>query len=190
MGFVPDGTEVSRQSTMFREQCAVACEILTAEPFRATFADITGLWDVNRGTVWQHVEKFKEYNNNPGKMDGSALYGDIYEDLAKLTVDRDDRARPLTCAEIRRPLADYKGICIGHDKLCCLFHRLPRVFPVEATAMEEMRMKVTDEQILRHIGDLSSQINSVPAHFVFIMGEMSHQDWADRMDDFCDVSAE
>jgi FKBP-type peptidyl-prolyl cis-trans isomerase (trigger factor) len=55
---------------------------------------------------------------------------------------------------------------IGHDLPDHTLHREIRERLVEAKPTEEMQLEVTNEQILRHIANLSSQINGVPAHFV------------------------
>jgi hypothetical protein len=56
--------------------------------------------------------------------------------------------------------------------------------------MEAARTEVTAAQISTYMGELSSNIDGVPAHFVFNMDEVGHQDWADRMDTHCYVPAE
>jgi hypothetical protein len=55
--------------------------------------------------------------------------------------------------------------------------------------MEELRIQVTDDQILSSLGDLSSLLNCAAARFILNMDEMGYQDWADRMDSFCSLSA-
>jgi hypothetical protein len=46
--------------------------------------------------------------------------------------------------------------------------------------MEDKRMEVTPEQIYEHFGHLIAVLEDIPAHFVFNLDEMGHQDWADR----------
>jgi hypothetical protein len=37
-------------------------------------------------------------------------------------------------------------------------------------------MSVTDEQVIAYLTDLHKSVDGVPAHFVFNMDEMGHQD--------------
>jgi hypothetical protein len=48
-----------------------------------------------------------------------------------------------------------------------------------ATPMDGQRMAVTDEQIIDYLTELHKSITGVPAHFVFNMDEMGHQEAAD-----------
>jgi hypothetical protein len=44
--------------------------------------------------------------------------------------------------------------------------------------MDGQRMSVTDEQVIAYLTDLHKSVSGVPAHFVFNMDEMGHQDMA------------
>jgi hypothetical protein len=53
--------------------------------------------------------------------------------------------------------------------------------------MEDKRTEVTAEQIAAYFQLAASLIDGVPAHFVFNMDEMGHQEWADRQTRTCFV---
>jgi hypothetical protein len=55
--------------------------------------------------------------------------------------------------------------------------------------MEEKRMELAHEEVLDHIARLIGFVEGVPAHVVFNMDEMGHQDWDDRQKKMCIVSA-
>jgi hypothetical protein len=56
--------------------------------------------------------------------------------------------------------------------------------------MDELRTEVTEDQISTDLAELSANIDRVPAHFIFNMDEVGHQDWADRTDTYCSVPAD
>jgi hypothetical protein len=53
--------------------------------------------------------------------------------------------------------------------------------------MEAMRVAVSSEQIEEFFGEAFRIIQGVPAHFIFNMDEMGHQEWADRQEMVCVV---
>jgi hypothetical protein len=53
--------------------------------------------------------------------------------------------------------------------------------------MEDKRIHVTIEQIQEYFQHAAAVLDGVPAHFVFNMDEMGHQDWADRQTKTCYV---
>jgi hypothetical protein len=56
--------------------------------------------------------------------------------------------------------------------------------------MEEKRLEVTPEEIAEYFQRASEALDGVPAHFVFNMDEMGHQEWADKQTRTCYVPSE
>jgi hypothetical protein len=56
-----------------------------------------------------------------------------------------------------------------------------------ATPMDGQRMAVTDEQVIAYLTELHNAVSGVPAHFVFNMDEMGHQEAADAKQKKCVV---
>jgi hypothetical protein len=53
--------------------------------------------------------------------------------------------------------------------------------------MEERRLQVAHEDVEAYFGRLDEALQDVPAHFVYNMDEMGHQEWADRPEKVCYV---
>jgi hypothetical protein len=53
--------------------------------------------------------------------------------------------------------------------------------------MDGQRMSVTDEQVIAYLTDLHKSVDGVPAHFVFNIDQMGHQDAADAKPRKCVV---
>jgi hypothetical protein len=56
----------------------------------------------------------------------------------------------------------------------------PRIKARRGVPMEEKRLQVAPEQITAHFAHRFEFVQGVPAHFVFNMDEIDHQEWADK----------
>jgi hypothetical protein len=68
--------------------------------------------------------------------------------------------------------------------------RDPRIRSCRGVPMEEKRLEVTPEEIAEYFRRASEALDGVPAHFVFNMDEMGHQEWADKQTRTCFVPSE
>jgi hypothetical protein len=60
------------------------------------------------------------------------------------------------------------------------FNRDPRIKARERHPMEDKWLQVTNEHPMEHFHELLEVVSGVPADFVFDIGEMGHQNWADK----------
>jgi hypothetical protein len=176
-------------STSFREQCAHACRILRIEhdppvPFQI----IATLFNVDRGTIWNHWRTYRSRQNEVGIAGRPST---LTRDELDITIETVIRAflerRPLTLPEIGAIIRSKFNKVILPDTLYHALTRDSRIRPCKAEPIDERRAQVSDDAIREYFSTLFTTVSGAPAHFVFNMDEMGHQTWADAQQTVCFV---
>jgi hypothetical protein len=107
LGTILDSRDLYLASTPFRQQCVIACELLTPEPLDAPFLEIAHLWSVTSGTVSYHVKKFIRHGIHPGTNGRPPTFTlEAHQYLVDLILDPSQLVRPLSSVETQQRLAD------------------------------------------------------------------------------------
>jgi hypothetical protein len=104
------------------------------------------------------------------------------DEVSNFIVNAYQNRNPVTAKAIQAFIMDQYGIHIQNNTLHHVLSKLDRFTTVVAHPMEEKRIYVTDEAIIQYFCLFSQLLNGVPAHFIFNMDEMGHQEFADAND--------
>jgi hypothetical protein len=175
-----------------RTQVFIAYQILHPNHIPAVPLSVIGrLFQVSKNTIRDHVKNYKKYGDEEGKSGRRPILPpEAHEQLIQYILESQAVGHPRTMGEIREYIEATWEVEIDRDTVWRSLARDPRIKSCDARPMEDKRLAVTDEQIEEHFHKLVNLVSGVPAHFVFNMDEMGHQDWADRQTNTCYVSSE
>jgi hypothetical protein len=94
---------------------------------------------------------------------------------------------PWTINELRNFTYTEFRVEISANTLYHVMAREPDIRACRAIPMDQSRIQVPVEDIRAHFQSLWNNISGAPAHFVFNMDEMGHQEWADAPEKVCFV---
>jgi hypothetical protein len=186
---VLEADEGFRSSSTLREQCFHACRILRHgrdEPVPYSF--IGALLNIDKSTVRKQERKlddpvqFSASAGRPRLLDGPTL-----ESLRQHVIARDEQRCPPSLSEISRFLKSEFGLAILPNTLSHILQRDPAIKSCKGVPIDAKRIEVTIDQIRDYFSRLFAPVSGAPAHFVFSMDEMGHQEWADAPDKVCFV---
>jgi hypothetical protein len=180
--------ETFRSAQTPRERCYWACEILRVGDSPISFKCIGDLLGVDKGSVRRWWRKFKDVGNekqSPGRH--TVLDPEEHECIVSEILERFQNKRPITVWEICRIIQDRWDKVMIPDTFYRIMQRDGRVKTCCAQPIEDVRLQVTDEDILSYFGKLYQYVSGIPAHFVLNMDEMGHQPFADAKDIVCFV---
>jgi hypothetical protein len=179
-------------SKSFREQCFHACRILHEQHVPPVpFSVIAKAFSITKGSLKSHLKAFSHHLNNclpAGRH--AVLTAEQLTSTVEFILQRFKAKRPPKIGEVRAFIDDNFQIDVSCNTLHHILRRDPRVRAVHARPMEDKRLHVTPEQIQAHFTAMFEQISGVPAHFIFNMDEMGHQDWADAHETVCFVPSD
>jgi hypothetical protein len=175
-----------------RERCAHACRVLRLEHTPETPYELIGqLLELKGGTVRKHWQKYKkQLNADLVRGRKSILSVDQMTSVVNFLRSSFEKGEPATIVEACRFIRDEFGIEVIPNTLQHALARDGRTKPLPAHPMEDSRMAVTIEQIEHYFDWITEALTGTPAHFVFNMDEMGHQDWADAHTKICYVPSE
>jgi hypothetical protein len=185
----PEADEDFLASTSVIEQYYHACRILRDErPDPTPYSVIGALFAVNKGTIRKQVQKFKDGMQLSAVIGRPSIFAeDQLEHVKRKIIEQYDAKCPMSIAGIGKFISSEFGLNILPNTLHHILARDPTIKSCKATAMDAKRTEVTAEQIQAHFATLFATLSGAPAHFVFNMDEMGHQEWADAPDNGCVV---
>jgi hypothetical protein len=177
------------QSTTFREQCFYACRVLR-ETFLPVvpYAVIGRLFNVDGGTIRFHRNAYKERGNaiaNAGRP--ATLTREQLDATVQMIVQSYHARKPVTIVHVKEFIWDTFGIEIVPNTLHHILDRDPRIKSCKANPMDKDRMDVSIEAVRNWFIYAAQELQGIPAHFLFNMDEMGHQNWADAAQTHCYV---
>jgi hypothetical protein len=97
--------------------------------------------------------------------------------------------QPATHRELREFIGHQWGVFVLPNTLCHIVAGIDGIRSCTAFPMEVERMNVPDQAVYHWFSKLRDRFRdlNVPAHFVFNMDEMGHQDYADAKEKTCIV---
>jgi CRP-like cAMP-binding protein len=169
------------QARTWREQIGICLSEFRASWPLVPFAKIGDVFGVTRGTISNQMERFMEQGGEKGKIGRPPLLSrvqreEVFEEIQKGY----QKGKPLTMGQILDHIAREHEVLIDRTTLLHIMSEDGRIKPCIANPMEDKRLAVTVEQIAEYFEVLERSVQGKPAHFVFNMDEMGHQDWADR----------
>jgi hypothetical protein len=188
-GLRADETFMNAQTA--REQCYHACRILRLERVPAIpYSMIGRILDLDKGTVQRHFRKaIAHMADLPQNGRPPIISHEEQEQLITAIQEAYDARRPMTIGEVHYYIETRFHKSIDRNTLMHMLRREPRLRSCHGIPMEEARVDVTAEVIWDFFRRAMEVVEGVPAHFVFNMDEMGHQDWADRKVVTCIVPA-
>jgi hypothetical protein len=172
-----------------RERCYHACRILrdgNTDPI--PYHIIGDLLGLNGGTVAKNQAKFRIQGATIKSVGRPTILAhDEYEEVVKKIVSGYEQHAPMTVNEICVMIRDRWNKEMIPDTFYHIAKKDVRLKSCAAVPMENMRLAVTEQDILTHFTSLRNVIEDAPAHFVFNMDEMGHQPWADALTMTCFV---
>jgi hypothetical protein len=146
------------------------------------------LFNVSKGTIRWHYKTYlaqAERQRSNGRP--SILSAEERDDLIGCIAAGYANNRAWTMRDIVGHISDRYGKKMDANSIRHMLDRDPRVKSCTGVPMEEKRLQVTAEDITAYFHRLAEVLDGVPAHFVFNMDEMGHQEWADRQEQVCYV---
>jgi hypothetical protein len=179
--------EVFMRSENVREQCAHACRVLREnhQPV-VPFSVIGRLLGLDKSTVrkeWKLWTMGRTNALSPGRH--ALLNIEMRAEIASWIEEKWSAHQPATHRQLRLFVSEKWGISILPNTMSHIVRNIPEIRSCVASPMEAERMNVPDEEISAWFRKLQESIDGVPAHFVFNMDEMGHQDYADAKDKVC-----
>jgi hypothetical protein len=131
---------------------------------------------IAKGTVEYHFKRYADVGADAGRWSRPPLLGDEREPVE----DAYRRGIPWTIAEILDFIQEGSLEPVDKNSVYHWLQREPRIKSCRGVPMEDHRIAVTPDAILDYFQRAIATIDGVPAHFVFNLHEMGHQEWADR----------
>jgi hypothetical protein len=167
-------------SETFREQCAHACGVLREKFVPVVpYATIGQLFGVKAPTVSYHWKQFLQ-NGNVVEEAGRhpLLTPERLTELVAVITESYENRRPMTMSEIKQFIAKKYQFFVRSNTMYHILAAEPRIRSCEALPIDTCRLGVTP-QAIQDFERLAVALEGVPAHFVFNMDEMGHQEFAD-----------
>jgi hypothetical protein len=179
------------EASTIREQCHHACRLLRDEHVPVVpYSVIRRLLQMNKGDIIFHCKQYKALGEMAGRNGRPPLLStDQHEAIVAYLTDAYERGIPCTLHDISRFIEAEFHVALDHNTIHHLIDRDPRIRSIRGVPMEDKRVEVSPEAVIRYLADLAGVIQGMPAHFVFNMDEMGHQEWADRQERTCYVPA-
>jgi hypothetical protein len=138
---------------------------------------------VKREWMW-----WKDIKNERRDVGRHALLNDCQmTELMHYVRSRYEGHNPATIRDLIVFCRNRFDIAVPSNSMAHIIAHHPELECQWATPMDGQRMAVTDEQVIRYLMELHKLVTGVPAHFVFNMDEMGHQDAADAKPRKCVV---
>jgi hypothetical protein len=184
-----EGDESFTISKSIPEQYINAFRILRAErPDPVPYSVLGDLFNVNKGTVRKQVLKYQDRLQTTLSTGRPTLLNEAQiAHLRQEIIDQYEKRSPKSISELVQFIRTEFGIPILPNTLHHILARDPMIKSCTAIPIETKRAEVTVEQIQEHFERLSANLSGVPAHFVFNIDEMGHQEWADATQKVCFV---
>jgi hypothetical protein len=174
-----------------REQCAHACRILRQNDTPVVRYSVIGsLLDVAKSAVRREWQLWMEYGDIPRSPGRPPILDATQTQELFVWIEQKWKSH--------QP-ASYKQVSIWlHEKWCVdlapntLWHtirRIPMLRSAKVKPMEMKRLNVPDDAVHNWFTTLHDGISGTPAHFVYDMDEMGHQEYADAKPIQCVVPA-
>jgi hypothetical protein len=177
----PAMRDALRNSKTWREQMGVCLSQFRLQYPPVSFAKIGLIFGVNGGTISNQMDRFIEHGGEQGDIGRPKLLSrGQREEIFDLIIARYNKSNPLTMGEIVNHIAETYKVEIDRTTLAHIMSEDGRIKACTAVPMEDKRLEVTQEQIADYFAVLDRDVQGKPAHFVFNMDEMGHQEWADR----------
>lgn len=176
-------------ATNQREQYYYAYLVLHVQHRPAVPLSMIGrLFNVSKATI---RSQYKTYIAQAGKRPVNGrppiLTPEEQEDLVGSILDAYAGNRPWTMRDIVAHITERYAKTLDQNTIRHLLNRDMRVRPCRGVPIEDKRLQVTAADIRSYFDELTEAIESVPAHFIYNMDEMGHQEWADRQEQVCYV---
>jgi hypothetical protein len=172
-----------------RGQCDHTCRILREGRTPAVpFSMIRRIFAMNQGTVKRHYRRYLEERQTPSHNGRPSILNEEQHAQLVAEIERVYACeRPLMTGGIQEFIRNQFHRTLNETTLAHMLAREPRLKSCVGIPMESTRLAVTPEQIEAFFHEAIQIIEGVPAHFVFNMDEMDHQEWADRNNRICIV---
>ena len=167
----------------FREQCQ-----LLHFNYGLSIAEISKSSGQNKGTVARHISK---YTNSPKRVGRpSLLQQGILERIDQYVTQCFHEQHPVTYNDIQDFVHRESGQMLLIDTVRHIVSRNRHWKVVAGVPMESLRLQAEDEEIDRYFELLESDVEGVPAHFIFNADECGFDEWQDRRECHAIVPAE
>jgi hypothetical protein len=183
--------EMFTTSTNLRLQCYHACRILRLEHQPCIPYSLIGrILGTDKKTVKRHFQKHSKRPNGASNGRPPILTPLQMDELFESVADAYRNSKPWTIAQLRLYIERVFQISLEKSTLHHMVERDPRLKTCRGIPMEDSRVAGTSEQITEFFREGFEILQGVPAHFVFNMDEMGHQQWADRKEITCVVPSQ
>jgi hypothetical protein len=146
------------------------------------------LFNVSKATVRWNYKKYlqqgmkHQLNGRPSILSVSEL-----EDLINKIINSYTINLPWTMHDIVHHITEQYGKTLEVNTIRHVLNRDSQIKTCRGIPMEEKRLQVSQQDIETYFTCLDEIIEGVPAHFIYNMDEMGHQEWADRQEKVCYV---
>jgi hypothetical protein len=170
------------EAQSFRAQCWAACQILRVHHRPVVPYSIIGrILGTTKGTLKYHCRIYDARASATGLPGRPGLIAQTrLTELVRKIEEGYQSRRPWTMVEIMIFLQSQAKEPLDKNTVYHIIAREPRIKSCRGVPMEEKRLEVSPEQIAEYFERASQAIDAIPAHFVFNMDEMGHQEWADK----------
>jgi hypothetical protein len=171
-------------STSKKAKCYWACVLLREETKPAVpYRLLAHYMEVSHVLVHRYYKEYNTFTHQPGSPGRHAILCEehLYE-VSEFIETAFLNRNPVTAKAVQSFIQEHYGIFVLNNTIHHILSKLDRFKTVVAHPMEESRVQVTTEQIIQYLCFLAQQLNGVPAHFIFNMDEMGHQEFADAND--------
>jgi hypothetical protein len=173
-------------SPNLRLQCFHACRILRLNRRPCVPYSLIGrVLGADKKTVKRHFKQHSKFPNGARNGRPPILTSAQMDELFEFIAEGYRQRSPWTIRQVKEFIARTFHVSLEKTTLGHLLERDPRFRTCPGVPMEDLRIAVTPQQIENFFREAFSVIEGVPAHFIFNMDEMGHQEWADRKQVVC-----
>jgi hypothetical protein len=163
------------------ERCYWACMILREETYPPVpYRLIAKVFDTDYVSIRRYYKEFQMYQDMlilPGRP--SLLNETQLNDVIEFIMNAYTNRNPITTKAIQGFIHDQFGLFIVNNTLHHMLSKLDCLKSVVGLPMEEKRVSVKQEDIIHYFAYIIQHLNGTPAHFIFNMDEMGHQEFVD-----------